>query len=75
MLVSVELPTASRLVVRLGEARVDLICERAGVGLDHFKLSEDMATPVAPTTVDAARQDPAGRGRREGRGARRGTRT
>jgi fructokinase len=102
--VSVELPTASRNVLCLGEARVDLICERpvsaleeadmfvphfggavanvalmaaragartalaggvgnddwgrwlrgqlerAGVDLDHFKLIEDMPTPLALTT-------------------------
>jgi sugar/nucleoside kinase (ribokinase family) len=100
------LPTASRNVLCLGEAIVDLICERpaesleeadgfvphvgggaanvalmaaragartalaggvgdddwgrwlrgrlerAGVGLDHFKLIEDMPTPVTLTTVD-----------------------
>ena len=28
--------------------------ERAGVGLDHFKLIEDMRTPLAVTTVDHA---------------------
>jgi sugar/nucleoside kinase (ribokinase family) len=106
--VSVELPTASRNVLCLGEALVDLICERpvsaleeadmfaphsggaaanvalmaaragartalaggagnddwgrwlggrlerAGVDLDHFKLIEDMPTPLALTTVDPA---------------------
>jgi sugar/nucleoside kinase (ribokinase family) len=106
--VSVELPTASRNVLCLGEALVDLVCERpvaaleeadtfaphsggaaanvalmaarsgartalaggvgdddwgrwlrgrlerAGVDLDHFKLIEDMPTPLALTTVDPA---------------------
>src|ERR1700679_954289 len=100
------MPTASRNVLCLGEALVDMICERpvdtlseadmfvphfggavanvalmasragarmaiaggvgeddwgrwlrsqldrAGVGLDHFKLIEDMPTPLALTTVD-----------------------
>jgi fructokinase len=102
------MPTASRNVLCLGEAIVDLICERpaeslqeadmfvphfggavanvalmaaraggrtalaggvgdddwgrwlrgqlerAGVGLDHFKLIEDMPTPLTLTTVDGA---------------------
>jgi sugar/nucleoside kinase (ribokinase family) len=107
-LVSSEMPTASRNVLCLGEALVDLICERpvaalgeadmfvphfggtvanvalmaaragartalaggvgdddwgrwlrgqlerAGVSLHHFKLIEDMPTPLALTTVDHA---------------------
>jgi sugar/nucleoside kinase (ribokinase family) len=56
--VSVELPTASRNVLCLGDddwgrwLRGRL--ERAGVDLDHFKLIEDMPTPLALTTVDLA---------------------
>ena len=30
--------------------------DRAGVGLDHFKLIEDMPTPLALTTVDNRRR-------------------